>query len=209
MASKTGVVLPVIVLVAAAAIVVPELGAKIGDTVSNWFGGVELVGEGETQFMVAASAASQVHKCTPDRSLSQQACDDLKFMIFDARKMPYITRNISTAWKSGKPGVLTKDSAAEPQNRKVVCLPSFPRRYGGECDEYPFASTSEGGKGAQEQEVPGRENRCQGGTIRARYATAGIKDGDSYLVVIIHPEKIAPGPYQGDDVAISKDEVCG
>lgn len=205
---KTRVLLAV-VAVAAVAVVVPEVGTKIGDEFKKLIGGVELVGDGETQFMVAASAASQVHKCTPDRSLSQQACDDLKFMIFDARKMPYITRNISSAWKSGKPGVLTKDSAAEPQNRKLVCLPSFPRLHGGECDEYPFASTSEGGKGAQEQEVPGRENRCQGGTIRARYATAGIKDGDSYLVVIIHPEAIALGPYQGDDDAISKDEVCG
>ena len=190
-------------------VTVPEVGTRIGDELSNLLDGVELVGEGETQFMVAASASGQLHKCTPQQSLTQQACDELKFMIFDARKMPYITRNISTAWKAGKPGVLTKDSVAEPQNRKFVCLPSFPRPNGGECDEYPFASTSEGGKGAQEQEVPGRENRCQGGVIRARYATAGIKDGDSYLVVIIHPEEIAPVPYQGDDVAISKDEVCG
>jgi len=47
------------------------------------------------------------------------------------------------------------------------------------------------------------------GTLRARYALVGIRDGDSYLVVIIHPDKIAQGPYQGVDIAIAKDEVCG
>jgi hypothetical protein len=202
---KTGVLLSVVV-VAGAAIAVPELGTRIGDAISDLVGGVELVGEGETQFMVAASSSSHVHKCTPQQSLSQQACDELKFVIFDAARMPFITRNISTAWKAGKPGVLTKDSAQEPSNRKLVCKKSFPRSYGGECDEYPFASTREGGAGAQEHEVPPRENACQGGTLRGRYLAHGIKDGDSYLVVIIHPDQIAKGPYQGVDIA--KDLAC-
>ncbi|MDX8053487.1 NucA/NucB deoxyribonuclease domain-containing protein [Lentzea sp. BCCO 10_0798] len=207
MAKKAGVLLPAVVLVAAAALVVPDLGAQIGDAVSGFFGGVELVGEGDKQFMVAASSSSQVRRCTPEQSLTQEACDNLKFVIFDARKMPFITRNISTAWKAAKPGVLTKDSTAEPGNRKVVCLRSFPRTNGGQCDEYPFASTREGGAGAQEMEVPPRENACQGGTLGAKYGAGGIRDGDSFLVVITHPDSIAQGPYQGVDIA--RDVACG
>lgn len=121
--------------------------------------------------------------------------------------MPFIARNISTAWQAGKPGVLTKDLMVRAANRKRVCRPSFPRRYGGQCDEFPFASTRQGGEGAQEQEVPERENLCQGGTLSNKYAAAGIRDGDDFLVVITHPDQIAQGPYRGIDIA--KEPICG
>jgi hypothetical protein len=201
-ATKTksgGLLLVAIAVVAVVAI--PELRAKVADLFGDVTGGTELVGEGEVQFMVASSAASDVRKCAPQQGLTDQQCDDLKFVIIDAAKMPFVARNISTAWESGRPGVLTKDKAAESANRRKVCLASFPRSHGGQCDEYPFASTRQGGDGAQEHEVPPRENQCQGGTLRARYAAAGIGDGDDFLVVITHPSKIAPGPFEGVDIA--------
>lgn len=198
--SGTGLLLP-LVLVAAGVVFWPQIQEQAGGLLGGVAGGVELVGEGETRFMVAASAAEKVNKCTPQQSLADQACDELKFVILDAARMPFITRNVSEAWRDGKPGVLTKDAAAEPDNRKQVCLRSFPRPHGGQCDEYPFASTREGGAGSREMEVPPRENACQGGTLRGQYAATGIKDGDSFLVVIIHPDKIAQGPYAGIDIA--------
>lgn len=36
----------------------------------------------------------------------------------------------------------------------------------GSCDEYEFASTVEGGAGARTEEVPIREQNCQGATIK-------------------------------------------
>jgi hypothetical protein len=57
------------------------------------------------------------------------------------------------------------------------------------------------GEGAQEQEVPARENQCQGGTLSRRYVASGIGDGDDFLVVITHPNRIAQSPYQGVDIA--------
>jgi Deoxyribonuclease NucA/NucB len=205
--TKGGLLLPVVIVAVLAVAVVPQLRDKALSMIGGLTGGTSLVGEGENQFMVASSASSQVHKCAPQQELADQQCDDLKFIIFDAARMPFITRNISTAWSAGKPGMLTKDATVQAANRKQVCLPSFPRPYGGQCDEYPFASTREGGAGAQEQEVPARENRCQGGTLSTRYAAAGIGDGDSYLVVIIHPDQISQGPFQGVDIA--KDQTCG
>lgn len=44
-------------------------------------------------------------------------------------------------------------------NRKKACRTGFQRKYGGQCDEYPTASTEEGGAGARTEEVPARENR--------------------------------------------------
>lgn len=209
MATKTkgGLLLPVLIVAVVAVVAVPGLRDKALGLFGGLTGGTELVGTGETQFMVASSAASQVHKCTPQQGLADQQCDDLKFVIFDAARMPFITRNISTAWTAGKPGVLTKDATAEAANRKQVCLASFPRPHGGQCDEFPFAATRQGGAGAQEHEVPARENQCQGGTLSTRYRAAGIKDGDDFLVVIIHPDQIASGPFQGIDIA--KDLTCG
>jgi hypothetical protein len=207
MASKTSSgLLPIVIVVAVVAVVVPQLRDKAMDTFGGLAGGTELVGEGEAQFMVARSASSEVHKCTPRQELADEQCDDLKFVIIDAARMPFIARNISTAWVAGKPGVLTKDSAAQAGNSKQVCRPSFPRPHGGQCDEYPFKSTRQGGADAQEHEVPPRENQCQGGTLSSRYGAAGIRDGDDFLVVIIHPGQIARGPYQGTDMA--KDQTC-
>ena len=134
--SRSGLLLP-LVLVAAGVVFWPQIQEQAGDLLGSVSGGVELVGEGDERFMVAESASSQVHRCAPRQSLTDGACEDLKFIVLDAAKMPFIGRNVSEAWKAGHPGILTKDSGAEPQNRKEVCLKSFPRPHGGECDEYP------------------------------------------------------------------------
>ncbi len=127
---KSGLVLPVVIVAVVAAVALPEVRDRALDLFNGFTGGTELVGDGETQFMVAASAASDMHKCEPERQLADQRCDDLKFVIIDATRMPFIARNISTAREAGKPGVLTKDRAAEAVNRRKVCLPSFPRAHG-------------------------------------------------------------------------------
>lgn len=200
-ASRTkGGLLP-IALLALVVLAAPEVRDEVLGSFDGATGGTELVGDGETQFLVAASSAAEVHKCTPARGLADQQCDDLKFVVIDAAKMPFIARNISTAWQVGHPGVLTRDRAVQAVNRRKVCRPSFPRKYGGQCDEFPFASTRQGGEGAQEHEVPARENQCQGGTLSRRYVAAGIGDGDDFLVVITHPDKIALDPFVGVDIA--------
>jgi hypothetical protein len=196
-----------VIVLAVAVIAVPELREKALRLFGDPTTGTELIGDGDTKFLVAASAASELHRCTPQQALAEGRCDDLKFIKIDAARMPFIARNISTAWEAGKPGVLTKNNkAGEMANRKWVCRQSFPRPHGGQCDEFPFASTQQGGEGAQEHEVPPRENQCQGGTMVRQYATAQINDGDSFLVVVTNPDLIARGPYQGSDIA--KVQAC-
>jgi hypothetical protein len=70
---------------------------------------------------------------------------------------------------------LTKDSTVQTANRSKVCPPSFPRPYGGQCDEYPFASTRQGGAGGQAQEVPPRETSAKA----APWATGIVELGSS------------------------------
>jgi hypothetical protein len=70
---------------------------------------------------LAASASSEVRKCAPCQELTSGQCNDVKFVIIDAARMPFIARNISTAWQAGQPGMLTKDGAAEAANWRKVC----------------------------------------------------------------------------------------
>ncbi|MCT2581711.1 hypothetical protein JT362_01070 [Actinophytocola sp. S1-96] len=88
------------------------------------------------------------------------------------------------------------------QLRHLACKSGFRRVYRGQCDEYPMASTEQGGAGARTEEVPGRENTCQGGMNRSQYPP----DGRRFLVVISNPKLIAPGPFTGTDIA--RDKGC-
>ncbi|MFT3831347.1 MAG: NucA/NucB deoxyribonuclease domain-containing protein [Opitutaceae bacterium] len=52
-------------------------------------------------------------------------------------------------------------------------------------DEYPFASTVQGGIGASVRKVPLHENLVQGGVIGASYTIQGITPGEQFWVVVI------------------------
>ena len=52
------------------------------------------------------------------------------------------------------------------------------------CDEYPFASTYEGGTGAVIAAVPIKENSSQGGQLSAFYRKNDIQDGGCFEVKI-------------------------
>lgn len=76
--------------------------------------------------------------------------------------MPNIAKNIQSALDEGHPGILsrTADNSLIRSNRAAACEgfcgPGSP-------DEYPFASTLQGGAGARVAGVPIGEQRIQGG----------------------------------------------
>lgn len=142
--------------------------------------------------------------------LKQRQCDDLKVVLIDAAKMPFIAQNISLAWAEGKPFTLHKGAPGSDAGRRAAVCGNFKGRFAkGSCDEYAFASTAEGGIPANVRimEVPLREQNCQGGTLRQEYRRAGIVEGSAFTVVITNPEKIATVPYTGVDIA--KEQSCG
>lgn len=153
-------------------------------------------------YAVAADSQRLVAGCTTDQILTERRCGATKVVVLDAVPMPYITRNILLAWDAGHPGLLHKGKTGSDEARRAAtCGPRlFDARYDdGSCDEYPFASSTEGGAGARTEEVPLREQRCQGGQMRSSYVKADIGTGDAFVVVIANPERAATSGYAGTD----------
>jgi Deoxyribonuclease NucA/NucB len=115
-------------------------------------------------------------------------------LTYSARRMPEITGHIQRSQAAGQPGnrsssrPLTKvSSAAQEMNRRRACPDALVKRYrrersGGSCDEYPFASTAQGGRGASTTNVPEREQRIQGGTNSGFYKRERVLTGDHFWV---------------------------
>lgn len=95
---------------------------------------------------------------------------------------PNIYRHTLNAFRQGKPEILHYDSDAARQNmRRKGSLLNIPIKANYQRDEYPYASTFEGGIGALVEYVPSRENSIQGGTLGGLYRK--LKQGDAFLVV--------------------------
>lgn len=89
--------------------------------------------------------------------------------------MPTIASHILFAQTIlGKPSVLSRavDPEIQRANRAIACAFFVaPSPALSSCDEYPFASTYEGGEGASIQGVPPREQNVQGGVVSSFYRT--------------------------------------
>lgn len=152
-------------------------------------------------FCVPDRTWTMVKHCTADQMLNDRRCGDIKIVVISAAKMPFIARNIKLAWTGGSPAELTKNSALQRVNRAKACG-GFTYRYPdlGSCDEYPFASTEEGGEGARTDEVHRDEQNCQGGTLSRAYQSQHIGDGGRFLVVISRPDKIPGRAWRGEEL---------
>lgn len=213
--TRSGLLLPI--LVVAGLVAVFGVG-PLKDMVDDVIGGVTgydivIVGEGDATIMVASNVESDLEECTVQEITSAKQCDDLKILVIDAVKMPYIARNIQMAWGDGRDFMLHRDTSESRRAKYEASCGSrsgFVIKYPGQgsCDEYEFASTAEGGAGARTEEVPIREQNCQGATIKnAYYTKPGIAVGDEFLVVIANPASIATESFVGADTA--KEQACG
>lgn len=84
---------------------------------------------------------------------------------------------------------LTRNSALKHDNREASCPQSRPRPEGKSCDEYPFASTDQGGSKVAPPNsgwawVPVKEQDSQGGLISSFYSKFRVLDGDAYWVSV-------------------------
>lgn len=199
MASRTTTrLLAAAVLVGAGVYFAPKAVDTVGTFLGDLVGATDAVilGEGETALMVAVEAQPKVVNCATASILAERSCDGLRVLVVDATKLPFIARNTKLAWESGQPAVLIMDRTRQRANRTRACG-GFRAVHGGQCDEYPMASTAEGGDGARTEEVPPRENQCQGPSYRFQYPP----DGERFLVVISRPDLVATGPFSGADIA--------
>lgn len=168
---------------------------RVIDTVTGLFGGggTEIIGDGDARVMVSSNAKAETKDCTAQQMINDKRCGDRKVVVVDAARMPFIARNISLAWGEGHKFLLTRDASESNRDAR--------------CDEFEFASTQEGGDGARTEEVPRREQNCQGGTLSTTYRYVPINDGEQFMVVISNPDMFASEPYKGVDTA--RDQSCG
>jgi Deoxyribonuclease NucA/NucB len=93
-----------------------------------------------------------------------------------------------------KPSTLRRNTSLTEANRRDArCRASddwTPKLPGYTCDEYPFASTEQGGFGASRRGVPGKQNSSQGGKLQAFWVNNHVLDhasgrpGDTFKVVV-------------------------
>jgi RHS repeat-associated protein len=98
-------------------------------------------------------------------------------------EIPETAANIASAQAAGQPIVLTYDPQNAIQRRnqalKASGLPSSPLAW---RDEYPFATTMEGGAGAQVRYVPAAEQQIQAGQLSSFYQRNRLQPGDRFYV---------------------------
>jgi hypothetical protein len=107
-------------------------------------------------------------------------------VAFDFLKTPELADNIWQAQKAGHPEVLTRGPVGIDSINRPLALEGVPEILS--RDEYPFASTLEGGAGAWVGHVPPAQNSSQGGILMNFYRKFGIKPGDQFQVEVTnHP----------------------
>jgi RHS repeat-associated protein len=110
-----------------------------------------------------------------------------KIVVMPRRVIPNVAENIAPGGGVvGMPPVLTRTTTAAARiNRRRALQGRGPAGLGYSWDEYPFASSIQGGWGARVERVPALENLVQGGLLGAAYLLESINVGDSYLVVVV------------------------
>jgi len=82
-------------------------------------------------------------------------------ILVDSSLYPESAQHITDAQNSGKPDILTIDRPGA-DNRRKESLKGLKKQSGKDWDEYPFASTKEGGGGASTRKIASGDNRGSG-----------------------------------------------
>jgi len=114
------------------------------------------------------------------RNAPKEAVENLPTVTFSSRTHPELAENIRHAQAAGHPSVLTHggDAAAN----RAASLEGVPNIKPLSRDEYPFASSVEGGPGAWVGHVPASQQNSQGGILSNFFRRNQIKPGDRYRV---------------------------
>lgn len=100
-------------------------------------------------------------------------------------RIPVTAQHIEDAIAAGCPDALTYLGPNNPQtdsNRRKACPPGTVTTPGMSCDEYPYASTAQGGQLADPAPVPVAEYSRQGGLLSAFYRN--LSAGQNFCVVV-------------------------
>jgi hypothetical protein len=111
------------------------------------------------------------------------AAAEIPTVTFSASRYPELAENIRNAQLAGHPEILTYGGAARANRTAALDgLYRIPRILS--RDEYPFASTLEGGESSWVGHIPGWQNSAQGGVLSHFYRTNNIGPGSRFRVMI-------------------------
>jgi hypothetical protein len=108
-------------------------------------------------------------------------------IAFSKTHTPNIAENIENAQKNGAPKTLnraTSKSEIRKNRREALRGLNAPDK-GLSLDEYPFASSKQGGTGAFVKPVPVSEQNIQGGKLSSFYKKHKLGEGDEFDVEVV------------------------
>ena len=150
----------------------------------------------------AAAAACAAKYATGLRSFFPGDCSDVRMPIvfMSEAVMPGIGEHVMESQASGRPAILNRTALLKATNRggaiaKCALGMDLPvQNAGSSCDEYPFASTYQGGVPASVAKVPLMSNWVQGGVLSGFYSacmvTPDVFPTNEFLVL---PVASSPG----------------
>ncbi|WP_329377105.1 RHS repeat-associated core domain-containing protein [Streptomyces sp. NBC_01716] len=149
-----------------------------------------------TYYVFAAATPVLVHNANSDSCPIAFAVDSageataLPVHEIDSAAHAPQAANFQRAVADGAPAIVTRrgggEAAARTARRQAQAHAPRPRRFAGNAtwEEYPFASTVEGGRGASLTLSPGSINSSHGASLKSFYRGAGVNVGDQFLVRI-------------------------
>lgn len=149
-----------------------------GKAIENYWWGVSFTGEDARYTLVGLQE-------------QYRQTGSLKIHYVTEERTPDIYRHTLNAFRKGKPNILHYDSDRKrADKRRREATGGYPSRFseGLVKDEYPYASTFEGGIGAEVAYVPRKQNEIQGYLeLGPLYKT--MKQGEAYLVLPVPKDK--------------------
>ncbi|WP_188282646.1 FG-GAP-like repeat-containing protein [Streptomyces sp. CBMA29] len=141
--------------------------------------------------------------CEWSYGLSQYDCKKLPVFVVDGKVTPEIAVHDMMSINSGSPFLLTasRSTVVRDINRTLSGCDRWKEQHKGtgirvrSCDEYPFASTLEGGIGAKIKDVPRAENNTQGGLMSGFLSANRMVRGDQFLVAVINVRRVYGNRY--------------
>src|SRR5262245_22494595 len=183
-------------------------GSSTGDVASRGTGGgiVSNNAEGPAKFIAPGSMNVQIegknvqylgdqmlNNCGPSGSPPNSAtmagsthAGGSKVVVFKKKDFPYKTKNMLKRMGTGKRRTLPRQTCKSKirKNRRAALKGKKKAGTGKSLDEFPFASTTQGGKGASVAAIPRSEQNAQGGKMSSFYQNSGVKNGQSFTVVV-------------------------
>ena len=107
-------------------------------------------------------------------------------LVFDSLDFPQKTGVMKRGMKGKNPTTLTRQTGRSKirRTRRAALKGHAKAKPGKSLDEFPFASTKQGGAGAAVGPIDVHEQNRQGGVMSAFYKKHNIKDGDSFNVKV-------------------------